>query len=224
MMAKARQLTTLWPVLSANIVTCGRGASGSRSEGQRARPARSQFDGSGRPARTVDGWLVWAKSKSSSEHGSRRVANAIAQYPALLAMTLVATACCHAGSLAPDKTRTAVMVSTKSVPSAGLVAPGWIDDAYKVVRDPSVCPTDKEKIEASLGIVDAEACGDLRKQVALAPGDQGAPTSGDGDAPLPKPVAPHCYPIGDNILVIQYEQPRTNCTRVVGLGVYPRKQ
>jgi len=136
----------------------------------------------------------------------------------LLVPTLLMTvACCHVGTLAPDKMRTAMLVSARPSPEVGLIPPsGWTVAGYHVVADPSTCPTDKEQIEKSLGIVDAQACGELRQQAA--------PTTGDGDAPLPKPAAPHCYALGDNILLVQYEVARQNCTRVVGLGVFPRQK
>lgn len=167
-----------------------------------------------------------------------------AQLPAFLTrltallLPFSTVACCHTlNTLEADKTKAAVLVRTRPGSASGLVAPGWTDNAYQVAVDPSPCPHEKEKLEAALGIASADACADLRHQTpaVIGNGDEASasamrsrelaptPVSGDGDTPLPKPIAPHCYALGEQILVVLYEEPKVNCTHVVGIGVYPRK-
>lgn len=79
------------------------------------------------------------------------------------------------------------------------------------------CPHDKEALESALGVDEAKSCPTVRKKVAPLTG------TASGDDELGPAIAPHCYPVGNVIIVVQYEEPKTTCTRVVGLAVLPRK-
>jgi hypothetical protein len=109
------------------------------------------------------------------------------------------------------------VVSVKPASVAGLVAAtDWHSGQLTPQLDTNPCPHDKEEFEKALGLQAAEACPIVREKLA--------PASGDGDAEIPKPIAPHCYEAGSLLIVVRYEEPKTTCTRIVGMAVLPRKQ
>jgi hypothetical protein len=115
------------------------------------------------------------------------------------------------------KTGAAAVVALKPMASAGIVeATSWKNGTLIALDDSATeCPHHKVQLERSLGDEDAEACAVVRLKEA--------PPIGDGDAEIPAPIAPHCYPVGPIIVVVAYEQKKTTCTRVTGLAVLPRK-
>jgi hypothetical protein len=140
---------------------------------------------------------------------------------------------CGGKYLLPDKSRALAYVTTNRPIAAGLVPAGsWKDDAAMPRPGPpsSPCPREKEELEAALGLTAADACGDIRRKDAPGFADadsratgSAAPPGGDGDAPIASAVAPHCYPIGKHILVVEYERRKTQCSRIVGMAFLQAK-
>jgi len=126
---------------------------------------------------------------------------------------------------------TGAVISVKPLAVAGLAeATAWINGDLTPTPDPNPCPHHKEEFEKALKLTDAEACPIVRQAQAGSgkQHDSGAatplvPVSGDGDAEIPKPIVPHCYAVGSIIIVVRYEQPKRECSRIVGIAVLPKK-
>lgn len=124
---------------------------------------------------------------------------------------------------------TGAVISVKPLPVAGLAdATAWKNGDLTPTPNLDACPHQKEEFEKALQLTDAEACPIVREVKAVG-GKQGSgatalvPASGDGDAELAKPIAPHCYAVGSVIIVVRYEEPQTHCSRIVGIAVLPKK-
>jgi hypothetical protein len=106
-------------------------------------------------------------------------------------------------------------VSSARIPSgvyaADVWSKGWPPDAVEAPN----CATEKADFERLTGLEELAACGDVRAR--------SAPAVGDGDTPVAIPTAPHCYALGKVMLVVEFEEVKTGCTRIVGLGVVPTK-
>jgi hypothetical protein len=82
-------------------------------------------------------------------------------------------------------------------------------------RSTESCPDDRKRVEEALGVHPAAACGDIRASPVQA--------IGDADAPIAPPRPPVCYDLGDWILVVEYEMPSTQCSKMVAVSVFKRK-
>src|SRR5687767_7482638 len=144
---------------------------------------------------------------ASSARRSERTTSARVLLVAPLALAIG----CGGSALAPDKTRDAAYVRGQPGRGALVRPPDWGTAWPPSPQPPAACPHDKEELEAATGLAPAEACGEIRSSPV--------PAMGDGDAPIAAPIAAWCYRAGDLIVVVEYEQVRTTCSRIVGMAV-----
>jgi hypothetical protein len=154
------------------------------------------------------------KNTVAAEARHARRKGSILKLGRLVGLALATGCCTH---VVEPRSGAAAVVALKPIASAGIAsATSWKDGTLVALDDRKTeCPHHKEELERSLGIEDAEACAIVRFKPAS--------RLGDGDAGVSAPIAPHCYPLGSVILVVAYEQEKTMCTRITGLGVLPRK-